>query len=66
MIVSYAMIFGAVTLRIELPLLIGVFQDFGPAYRVIAWLSWVPNLAFALLYVRATRAGAHQALPALA
>lgn len=56
MIRSYALIFAAVTLRIELPILIGFFGDFLPAYRTIAWLSWVPNFLWATLYVRATRA----------
>ena len=54
MIRSYALIFGAVTLRIELPLLIMAFGDFTPAYQVVAWLSWVPNLLWAEWYVRRT------------
>ena len=56
MIRSYVLIFAAVTLRIELPILIGLFGAFRPAYVTIAWLSWVPNLLWATLYVRATRA----------
>jgi uncharacterized membrane protein len=47
MIFSYACCFGAVTLRIWLPLLILLFQDFTPAYRIVAWISWVPNLLVA-------------------
>ncbi|HJU67175.1 MAG TPA: DUF2306 domain-containing protein [Gemmatimonadaceae bacterium] len=54
MLVSYALIFAAVTLRIELPLLIMAFGDFTPAYRVVAWVSWVPNLLWALWYGRRT------------
>ena len=47
MLRSYGLIFGAVTLRIWLPILIGVYQgQFLPAYRWVAWLSWVPNLLF--------------------
>ena len=47
MIYSYAACFGAVTLRIWLPILIGIFGEFIPAYRLVAWLSWVPNLLVA-------------------
>lgn len=54
MLASYALVFGAVTLRIELPLLIMAFGDFTPAYRVVAWLSWVPNLLWAVWYARRT------------
>jgi uncharacterized membrane protein len=54
MLRSYALIFAAVTLRIELPLLIMAFGDFTPAYQVVAWLSWVPNLLWAEWYVRRT------------
>jgi len=47
MLRSYALIFGAVTLRIWLPILIIAYQgQFLPAYRWVAWLSWVPNLLF--------------------
>ena len=52
---SYALIFAAVTLRVELPLLITAFGDFTPAYLVVAWLSWVPNLLAMELYVRRSR-----------
>ena len=42
---SYALIFGAVTLRIWLPLLIMAYGgQFLPAYRWVAWISWVPNV----------------------
>lgn len=47
MIRSYAMILAAVTLRIELPLLAVYFQAFDPAYRIVAWSCWVPNLVVA-------------------
>lgn len=52
MIYSYAACFAAVTLRIWLPLLVMWYQDFEPAYRVVAWLCWVPNLMVAWLIVR--------------
>lgn len=54
MLRSYALIFAAVTLRIELPLLIMAFGDFTPAYQVVSCLSWVPNLVWAEWYVRRT------------
>ena len=48
MIFSYAACFAAVTLRIWLPLLTTAFEgDFIKAYRIVAWLCWVPNLIFA-------------------
>lgn len=59
MLRSFALVFGAVTLRLELPLLIGAFQgDFTPAYRIVAWLAWVPNLVAAEWHIRRTRAAA--------
>jgi len=47
MIRSYALTFAAVTLRIYLPLSQIVQIEFIAAYRVIAWLCWVPNLLVA-------------------
>ena len=48
MIRSYALCFAAVTLRLYLPLFLGVFKmQFIPAYTIIAWLCWIPNLIFA-------------------
>lgn len=47
MIYSYAACFAAVTLRVWLPMLQVIFGDFYTAYRLVAWLCWVPNLAVA-------------------
>jgi uncharacterized membrane protein len=48
MIFSYAACFAAVTLRLWLPLLIMLHKgEFEPAYRIVAWLCWVPNLLVA-------------------
>jgi uncharacterized membrane protein len=45
MVRSYACTFGAVTLRLWLPILqFGVGLSFTDAYRTVAWISWVPNL----------------------
>lgn len=52
MLFSFAACFAAVTLRIWLPILTAVFGDFIPAYRVVAWLCWVPNLAVAAALAR--------------
>ena len=51
MIYSYAACFGAVTLRLWLPLLTMAYGDFIPAYKVVAWLSWVPNIMIAYYLV---------------
>ena len=44
MVYSYASCFAAVTLRIWLPLLEMLLGNFLDAYRIVAWLAWVPNL----------------------
>ena len=42
---SYGLTFAAVTLRIWLPLMTGALgMGFDEAYRIVAWLCWVPNL----------------------
>jgi hypothetical protein len=58
MIYSYAACFAAVTLRIWLPLLSAWLGDFTTAYRIVAWLCWVPNLVVAnLIYRRLSLSG---------
>ncbi|WP_190809589.1 DUF2306 domain-containing protein [Flagellimonas sp. S3867] len=52
MIYSYAACFAAVTLRIWLPLLTIAFGEFLIAYKIVAWLCWVPNIIFAYFWVR--------------
>ncbi|MDR5589919.1 DUF2306 domain-containing protein [Christiangramia sp. SM2212] len=51
MIFSYAICFSAVTLRIWLPILISATGDFIIAYRIVGWLSWVPNLVVAYFII---------------
>jgi uncharacterized membrane protein len=64
MIFSFVCIFAAVTLRLELPLLVLAFRgDFPLAYAVVSWLCWVPNLACAWWYL--TRRREREALPTL-
>jgi len=52
MIYSFAACFAAVMLRVWMPFLILVFGEFLVAYRIVAWLCWVPNLVFAYFWVR--------------
>lgn len=47
MMYSYGACFAAVTLRIWLPILSLLFEDFNRAYRIVAWLCWVPNILVA-------------------
>ena len=49
---NLALTFAAVTLRIWLPTLDAVGLEFVDAYRTVAWLSWIPNLALAEWIVR--------------
>lgn len=52
MIFSYAACFAAVTLRIWLPILEISMGNFIDAYRIVAWLCWVPNMMFAYYLTR--------------
>jgi uncharacterized membrane protein len=52
MTMSASLTLGAIMLRIYLPVAAGLMAmgapfEFVDAYRVVAWLSWVPNLALA-------------------
>jgi uncharacterized membrane protein len=49
---SYALAFGAVTLRLYLPVLAVGHIDFDTGYRAISFLAWVPNLIVAELWLR--------------
>lgn len=52
MIYSYAACFAAVTLRIWLPLLTMLFNDFNTGYKIVSYLCWVPNLIVAYFIVK--------------
>tara|TARA_R110001592_G_scaffold38401_1_gene126610 strand:- start:5748 stop:6386 length:639 start_codon:yes stop_codon:yes gene_type:complete len=52
MMYSYAGTFGAVTLRIWLPLLIVLLGSFNEAYQIVAWLSWVPNIIITYFFIQ--------------
>lgn len=65
MIRSYALTFAAVTLRLWLPLFLGVFHlPFIESYRIISWLCWVPNIIVAQLIIRQKYAGKKHLIPA--
>ena len=55
MLRSYALVATAITLRLMLPAAGLLGFEFLPAYRAIAWLSWMTNLALCEFYIRRTR-----------
>jgi len=64
MIRSFALIFAAVTLRIELPLLIVLHKGaFPPSYAIVSWLAWVPNILWAEWYIRRSRRSPASSVP---
>ncbi len=65
MIRSYALIYAAVTLRLEIPTLMAVTQgNFDLTYHIVSWLCWVPNILVAEWYIRQSRPRATPDLPA--
>lgn len=52
MIRSLSLTFAAVTLRLMLPMIPLTGLDFIEAYRLVAFLCWVPNLLLAELWLR--------------
>jgi len=52
MIRSFALTFAAVTLRLYLPLGVMSGLTFEQIYVATAWISWIPNLIVAELYLR--------------
>lgn len=52
MIRSFALTFAAVMLRLYLPLGIMAGLTFAQIYVATAWISWIPNLIVAELYLR--------------
>jgi hypothetical protein len=52
MIYSYAACVGAVTLRIWLPLLASITNDFILSYQIVSWLAWAPNLVVAYFIIK--------------
>ena len=58
MIRNYALTYAAVTLRIQMPLLI-VFGGLSgtAALNIVGWTCWVPNLIIAEIWMRLSGAG---------
>lgn len=48
---NFALTFGAVTLRLWLPVLGAAGHSFEAAYQAVAWLAWVPNLLLVEWYL---------------
>jgi uncharacterized membrane protein len=55
MIRSAALTFGAVTLRLQLPVLFAAGYTLPTAYDLLAWDSWLPNLILVELWHNAKR-----------
>ena len=52
MVRNFALAFAAVTLRIELGLAFSAGLPFESVYPLVAWVSWVPNLVAAEMFLR--------------
>ncbi len=62
---SYAMTFGAVMLRAQIPLfLIMGFPSYSAASVWLAYTSWIPNVILVALYSRANAPRRAAAMPA--
>jgi uncharacterized membrane protein len=55
MLRGYAVLAGAITLRLMLPAALMSGYEFYPAYRVISWLNWSVNLALVEFWIRRKR-----------
>jgi uncharacterized membrane protein len=56
MVRNFALTLAAVTLRIELPIMLGILHwTFGLSFMIVSWLCWLPNLAAAEWLVRRHR-----------
>lgn len=66
MLRSYAIVAGAITLRLMLPAALFSGYDFYPAYRLIAWLTWTTNMAVCEIIIHRTRRPAKTPAPATA
>lgn len=52
MLRSFALIFGAVTLRMYIPISLALGLEFESSYPVIAWVNWVPNIVLMEWWIR--------------
>lgn len=58
MIRNYALTYAAVTLRIQIPLLVVLGTSPVLAFNIVAWTCWVPNLIVVEAWLRRRRAAA--------
>jgi uncharacterized membrane protein len=58
MIRNYALTYAAVTLRVQIPLLIVLGLSPIVAFNIVAWLCWVPNLIVVEAWLRRRRGAA--------
>lgn len=58
MVRNFALTFGAVTLRLWIPLAGAIGYPFEVSYPFIAWISWVPNLVVGEWFFNRRRSGA--------
>ncbi|HEV2078299.1 MAG TPA: DUF2306 domain-containing protein [Allosphingosinicella sp.] len=58
MLRSYAVVAGALTLRLMLPAALMSGYEFYPAYQLISWLNWTTNLALVEYWIRRKRTSA--------
>ena len=66
MVRNFAITLAAVTLRLELSAALFASLSFEVTYPVVAWLSWLPNLAVAELWLRRSNGAlAHDTIPAV-
>ena len=49
---NYSLTFGAVKLRVYLPILFGLGADVYLALQIVSWISWVPNLVAMEIYIQ--------------
>tara|TARA_R110002096_G_scaffold38595_13_gene106471 strand:+ start:759 stop:1349 length:591 start_codon:yes stop_codon:yes gene_type:complete len=52
MVRSYALTCAAITLRLQLGPLAYAFEGFLPAYKIVSWSAWLPNMIFAEWWLR--------------
>jgi len=58
MLRGYAVLAGAITLRLMLPAALMSGYEFYPAYRLISWLNWTTNLTLVEYWIRRQRTSA--------
>jgi uncharacterized membrane protein len=55
MVRSVALTFGALALRVEMPLLIASGLSFQTTYQIVSFLAWVPHLLIAEIWLNTSR-----------